>query len=122
MAGSGDYDGRVRSRFEAPREAVPRATVRKLTVVAIVLIALLNGADVLTTRLVIARSGVEANPLAGVLLSNGALLWVKLIIVALAALVAVRIAPRLGVLLMAWFVAGVYATAVLSNVLILRLT
>lgn len=122
MADRGDYHGPVRSRFEAPREAIPRATIRRLTVVGIALIALLNGADVFTTRLVIARSGVEANPLAGVLLSNGVLLWVKLVIVALAALVAVRIGPRLGVLLMAWFVAGVYATAVLSNVLILRLT
>ena len=97
-------------------------TVRRLTLVAIAVVGLLNVADVVTTHLVLSRSGVEANPLAGALLSGGTLLWVKLALVALAALVAVRIPPKLGVLLLAWFAAGVYATAVVSNLLIIRLT
>lgn len=114
--------GPVRRSIGALGDAVPRGTIRKATIVAIFLIGLLSGADVLTTRLVLGRSGVEANPLAGALLSSGMLLWAKLIMVVLAGFVALRIRPRLGVLLLAWFVAGVYATAVLSNLLVLRLT
>lgn len=112
----------VRGSLGALGEAVPRHAIRRATIVAIVLIGLLNVADVFTTHLVLDRRGVEANPLAGALLSSGALLWVKLAMVVAAAVVALRIRPRLGVLLLAWFVAGVYATAVLSNLLVLRLT
>lgn len=112
----------LRLHPEAIATDVPRPLVRTLTIIAICLVAVLNIGDVITTHLVIARQGVEANPLAGALLSNGALLWVKLGLVALAALGAVRNPPRVGVLLLSWFVAGVYATAVLSNALLLRLT
>jgi hypothetical protein len=93
-----------------------------LTIVALGLIAVLNGADDVTTRLLTARKAVEANPLAGFLLSNGNLLWVKLGLVAVLGAVAARVPPKLGVLVMSWAVLGLYAAAVLSNVLILRLT
>lgn len=113
---------RVRRSLGAAGEPVPSRTIRTLTIVALTIVAALNVADVLTTHIVLQRSGVEANPLAGVLLSSGTLLWVKLVLVALALLIALRIRPRMGVLVLAWFVAGLYATAVLSNLLIIRLT
>ena len=87
-----------------------------------VVVAVFNVADVVTTHLVLGRAGVEANPIAGVLLGSGAILWVKLALIALVMFMAIRIPPRVGVLLMAWFVAGVYGAAVLSNALVLRLT
>ena len=63
----------------------------------------------------------EANPLAGVLLGHGQLLWLKLALVTLFGLAALTIRPRLGVLLVACFAVGLYSAAVLSNLLILRL-
>ncbi len=101
--------------------AVPRRSIRRLTLLGIAAVGLLNIADDITTHLLLSHRAVEANPLASVLLSSGSLLWVKLTVVVLAALVALRIPPKVGVLLLAWFVAGVYAAAVLSNALILRL-
>ncbi len=101
---------------------ISRALIRRLTIVAIILVALLNVGDVITTHLVLARNGVEANPIASALLGHGSLAWVKLVLVVLAGFVALKAPPRVGVLLLAWFVAGVYATAVLSNALLLRLT
>ena len=107
---------------EKPLNDVPRTRIRTLILTAIVLIAIFNGADVVTTHFVLAHKGVEVNPLSSVLLSNNALLWVKLTLVGLAALLALRLRPTIGLLVVSWFVAGAYATAVLSNALILRLT
>jgi hypothetical protein len=107
---------------QKPLNDVPRARIRSLTITAIVLIAVFNGADVVTTHFVLAHKGVEVNPLSSALLSNNSLLWVKLTLVGLAAVLALRLRPTIGLLLASWFVAGAYATAVLSNALILRLT
>lgn len=104
------------------RPDAPSNLVRTLTILAIAVVGVLNIGDVVTTHLVLARHGVEANPIAGALLGNGVLLWVKLALVAFAGVAVVKNPPRLGVLLLAWFAAGVYATAVLSNALLLRLT
>ncbi len=101
---------------------VSRRRVRALTIAALGLLAALNGADDVTTRLLVDRRAVEANPLAGILFGNGTLLWVKLGIVALLGIAVLRLPAKVGVLLLSWFVAGLYAAAVLSNVLILRLT
>ena len=45
----------------------------------------------------------------------------KLSIVALLGIAAARDRPKLGFMIGAWFVAGLYAAAVLSNLLILRM-
>jgi hypothetical protein len=103
--------------------ALDRTRVRQLTLAAFVVLAALNVADVLTTRMVLAHHvASEANPLAGALLGNGTILWVKLFcVLALALSTLKRSRPRVGMLLGAWVAVGLYAAAVLSNVLILRL-
>ena len=103
--------------------ALDRSGVRQLTLSAFVILAVLNVADVLTTRMVLAHQAAsEANPLAAVLLGNGTIMWVKLFCVLALALSTIRRSrPRIGMLLGAWTGVGVYAAAVLSNVLILRL-
>ena len=101
---------------------VPRHLVRNLTLVALVAIAVFNVGDVITTHMLLNRRAIEANPLASTLVGSGVLLWVKLALVFLALLITLRLRPRMGLLVFAWFVAGIYATAVLSNALILRIT
>jgi len=98
--------------------------VRQLTVVGVLVLALLNGADAVTTRLLLLHApagAIEANPLAGVLLAGGALLYVKLAIVAALGVAALRDRPRLGLLIATWLVGGLYTAAVLSNILLLRM-
>jgi hypothetical protein len=95
--------------------------VQTVTLVAIGLLAVLNGADVVTTHLLLAHAAVEANPLSSFLLANQSLLWIKLALLALLGLKVVYSRPRLGVMAVACFAAGIYATAVLSNLLVLHL-
>src|SRR5579862_1841426 len=113
---------RVGPKVDGVLRPVPRRHVRALTIAALCGIAVLNGADVITTKALLRRSAVEANPLASLLLSNGSLLFVKLGIIAALGVVAIRVPPKLGVLVVSWAVLGLYAAAVLSNVLILRIT
>lgn len=94
--------------------------VRTVTLAAVVVLAALNVADVVTTQLLLGHRGIEANPLAGLLLASRDLLWVKLALILALALKVVRGRPRLGVMGAACFAAGIYATAVLSNLLVLH--
>ncbi|MDA8291667.1 MAG: DUF5658 family protein [Actinomycetota bacterium] len=114
-AGGGNGDGGARGEDDRMDR------VRAVTLAAIALLAALNVADVVTTRVLVAHRGVEANPLASVLLTNQTLLWVKLAIVGLLGLRALRGRPRVGIMGAACFAAGIYATAVLSNLLVLHL-
>jgi hypothetical protein len=95
--------------------------VRAVTLAALVALAFLNGADIVTTHLLLGHRGVEANPLSSLLLASQSLLWVKLGILALLGLKVLNSRPRLGVMGAACFAAGIYATAVLSNLLVLHL-
>lgn len=95
--------------------------VRVVTLLAIGALVVFNGADVVTTHMLLTRSGVEANPLSSLLLATQSLLWVKLAILALLGLKVVYSRPRLGVMAAACFAAGIYATAVISNLLVLHL-
>jgi hypothetical protein len=109
--------------FDASR-GVHGRNVRRLAIVGVVLLALLNSADVVTTRLLLthaAAGAVEANPVAKALLASGSLLWVKLGIIALLGIAALRDRPKLGLLVGIWFTAGLYGAAVLSNILLLRM-
>ena len=87
-----------------------------MTMAALVALAFLNGADVVTTHLLLGHRGVEANPLSSLLLASRSLLWVKLGILGLLGLRVLNSRPRLGVM-----GAACYATAVLSNLLVLHL-
>lgn len=97
------------------------ARVRLVTLVAIATLAVLNGADVVTTHMLLAHRGVEANPLSSLLLASSSLLWVKLALLLLLGTKVLNSRPRLGVMGAACFAAGIYATAVLSNLLVLHL-
>jgi len=107
--------------YGAPGDAARMDRVRTVTLAAIALLAALNVADVATTHMLMAHRGVEANPLASILLTSQTLLWVKLAIVGVLALRVLRSRPRLGLMGAACFAAGIYATAVLSNLLVLHL-
>ena len=75
-------------------------------------LAVLNVADVITTRLLLVRGGIELNPIADRLLGSNLALAVKLgIVVALGAHFA-RSRPRLSVVCTMWMVVGVYALVV----------
>lgn len=98
--------------------------VRQLTVVGIVALAVLNGADTVTTRWLLTHApagAVEANPLAKILLASGSLLAVKLAVIAALGVAVLRDRPKLGLLAGTWLASGLYLAAVLSNILILRM-
>ena len=114
------YATDVPKQVEPAQAPVSRERVKTLTIAALAAIALLNIADIVTTHLLLSRKAVESNPFASGLLGYGELTWVKLAMVGLALLLGLRLRPRVGVLVLAWFVAGIYGAAVLSNALILR--
>lgn len=95
--------------------------VRRLAFGAVLALVLLNGADVWTTHVILAHGAVEADPLSRLLLNSGTLLMAKLAILGLLGVRVLNARPRLGVMAALCFAAGVYATAVLSNLLVLRL-
>jgi hypothetical protein len=97
------------------------ARVHWVTLIAIGALAVLNGADVVTTHMLLAHRAVEANPLSSILLASQSLLWVKLTLLTLLGFKVIKSRPRLGVMGAACFAAGIYATAVLSNLLVLHL-
>jgi hypothetical protein len=92
-----------------------------VTLLAVAALAVLNGADVVTTHMLLVHRGVEANPLSSVLLASASLLWVKLAILFVLGAKVLNSRPRLGVMGATCFAAGIYATAVLSNLLVLHL-
>jgi hypothetical protein len=95
--------------------------VRTVTLLAIGALVVLNGADVVTTHMLLQHSGVEADPLSALLLASRSLLWAKLIVLGLLGVKVIHSRPRLGVMGAACFAAGIYATAVLSNILVLHI-
>jgi hypothetical protein len=97
------------------------ARVRMVTLLAIGALAVLNGADVVTTHMLLAHRAVEANPLSSILLASSSLLWVKLALLFVLGTKVLNSRPRLGVMGATCFAAGIYATAVLSNLLVLHL-
>ena len=97
------------------------ARVRMVTLLAVGALVVLNGADVITTHMVMAHRGVETNPLSSLLITSASLLWVKLALLFLLGAKVLNSRPRLGVMAATCFAAGIYATAVLSNLLVLHL-
>ena len=97
------------------------ARVRMVTLLAVGALIVLNGADVVTTHILLAHRAVETNPLSSVLMTSSSLLWVKLAILFVLGAKVLNSRPRLGVMGATCFAAGIYATAVLSNLLVLHL-
>ena len=98
-----------------------QARLRLITLIGIGGLIVLNGADVVTTHLLLAHGAVEANPLSSILLASASLLWVKLAILGALGVMVIRHRPRFGVMAVVFVTLGMYATAVLSNLLILNI-
>ena len=98
-----------------------QSRLRLITLLGIGGLVVLNGADVVTTHLLLAHGAVEANPLSSVLLASASLLWVKLAILGALGVMVIRHRPRFGVMAVVFVTLGMYATAVLSNLLILNI-
>lgn len=100
---------------DAGRETLPEAELRRAGVVALGLLLVLNVADVVITRLLLDRGGIELNPLADRLLASNSTLVVKVGIVAALTVRALRRPPALIVVCFMWLVAGIYVLAVALN-------
>jgi hypothetical protein len=97
-----------------------QASLRRASAVALAALALLQLADILTTRAMIARGAIESNPLAAVLLPSGHVEMVKAaLVVVLAYRVHIR-RPTVAFTAALWFGAGIYCLTVISNLLILN--
>jgi hypothetical protein len=96
-------------------ERAPPIELRRAGLTALALLALLNIADVVMTRLLLSRGGVELNPVADRLLASNATTLAKLSIVAILTIHFVRHGPRLIIVCLMWLVAGVYVCVVMVN-------
>lgn len=83
---------------------------------AVLILAVLQAADVLTTRLVLARGGVEGNPLMAGLVSRPLLALAAKMVCVAAAWCASRRAPSWRALCGLWMVCGFYLSVVMANV------
>jgi hypothetical protein len=89
--------------------------------VAVAAIAVLNLADILTTRMVLAHtSGVEANPVASALLAGGRVGLLKAGVLLALIYRVPRRRPTVAFHAVLWFVAGFYFLTVVSNLLVLH--
>lgn len=100
---------------ELTGDGVPVAELRRAGLTALALLAILNVADVAVTRLLLARGGIELNPVADRLLASNTTLVVKLGIVAALWLHFVRHGPRLLVICVMWLVTGIYVLVVIID-------
>lgn len=101
------------------RERTERSELQQAAVVGLWLLVVLNVADVVLTRLVLGRGGVEMNPLADLLLASNTTLAVKLAIVLALAVEVRRHPPRAPVVCLIWLVAGIYLVVVILNASVL---
>ena len=88
--------------------------------VALAAIAVLNLADILTTRAVVGHGAIESNPLSAILLTNGRVELVKAIVLAGLIYRVPRRRATVALHAVLWFVAGFYALTVMSNLLVLQ--
>ena len=100
---------------EGAEEHVPHGELQRAALTALVLLAVLNVADIVLTELLLSRGGIEMNPIADALLaSNGALL-AKLALVVLLGVRFARHGARVITLCFLWLVVGVYVFVVVLN-------
>lgn len=89
--------------------------LRRAALAGIVLLALLNVADVVTTELMLARGGIELNPIADYLIGSNTALVAKLALVVMLAVHVIRRGPRVITLCLLWLVTGMYVMVVIVN-------
>jgi hypothetical protein len=80
------------------------------------LIALLSSADLVTTRALQSRGGIELNPVGRWLIGHGVLGGAKLLALAAIAVLLPLARPRSWIVNALWFVAGVYAAIITLHV------
>ena len=102
---------RTRRRFERATQT----ELRRAGGTALVLLVGLNVADVVLTRLLLTRGGIELNPVADRLLASNTTLIVKLGIIGLFAALFFRHRAHLITVCLLWLVAGVYFCVVMIN-------
>ena len=104
---------------EAPVRRIP--PLMASICVAIAAIAVLNLADIVTTRVVLAHSNAtESNPLASALLAGGRVGLIKAGVLLALILRVPRRRPTVALHAVLWFVAGFYFLTVVSNLLVLQ--
>jgi hypothetical protein len=104
---------KVRNYFRA-RE------IRRISIGAVYATIVLNGMDVVSTHFLLQHGGTELNPLSALMLQDNILLPVKLGMLLAFGVSVIYHRGRLSVMAVTCGLAGLYATAVLSNVLLLR--
>ena len=112
MSTATETEARTETRSPPEPNEAASAELRRAGLTAIVLLAMLNVADVVITRLLLARDGVELNPVADRLLASNLALVTKLGIVAALAIHFVRNGPRLSTVALMWLVTGIYVCVV----------
>jgi hypothetical protein len=100
---------------EGAEEHVPHGELQRAAVTALVLLLVLNVADIVLTRVLLGRGGVEMNPVAEALLASNLAVVTKLGIVAALAVRFVRHGPKVITLCALWLVVGVYTFVVVLN-------
>jgi hypothetical protein len=103
------------TRHRHGRPTAMALELRRAGLTGIVLLAILNVADVATTQLLLNHGGIELNPLADRLLASNSILLVKLAIVGAFAYAFVHHGPRIITVCFLWLVAGVYLCVVVIN-------
>lgn len=99
--------------------AKPDRTVAIARWAGLIMLALLQIADLVTTKLAIHGGAIEANPISRALIAHGAINGAKFGALALLALSIAKSRPRVITAVAIWFVAGVYSMIVFSNLLVL---
>jgi hypothetical protein len=93
--------------------------VRSFRIWAVGILAILNVADLITTRMFLDRGFQEGNGLSSALLQNGTMPWLKTAILVGLGWSAVKAPPKLGATCAMWFVTGLYAMVITVNTLAL---
>jgi len=92
---------------------------RRSELVPLVLLVVLNLADVVSTRYGLAHGAVEANPLSRLMLRGAQVELVKLALLGLLGLRIAQRRPTFALTVACWTAAGAYGMAVFSNAIVL---
>ena len=109
------------SLARAHRERAPSGRLHRSAVVAVVVLAVLNIIDVVSTTIALSLAGhnglrlVEGNPLARLLIPNGRVEVVKVVVIAALVLNTVRKPVTVAIHAALWVVVGIYIATIVNN-------
>jgi hypothetical protein len=101
------------------RDPKPDRTVAIARWAGLLVLALLQVADLVTTKFAIHGGAIEANPISRALIAHGAINAAKFGALALLAFSTAKSRPRVITAVAIWFVAGIYSMIVFSNLLVI---